>query len=45
MAIKWPWVRQQENEPLDLLEETFEINKTSNKSFNLFNKNGLTNFK
>ena len=45
MAIKWPWIRQKEYEPLDLLEETFEINKTSNKSFNLFAKNGLTNFK
>ena len=46
MAFKWPWSKAPSNPPLplDLSEESFEINKSS-KPFNLFSKNGLGNFK
>ena len=47
MAFKWPWkkhVMPLEN-PMDLIEESFELNKSDNKSFNLFSKIGLGNFK
>ena len=45
MAFKWPWRRSEQQEAMDLLEESFELSKSSNKSFNLFSKNGLGNFK
>ena len=47
MAFNWPWKRQNQKikEPMDLIEETFELSKSSNKSFNLFSKTGLGNFK
>ena len=47
MAFNWPWKRQnqQAQDAMDLIEESFELNKSSNKPFNLFSKNGLGNFK
>ena len=47
MAFNWPWKRQNQKikEPMDLIEETFELSKSSSKSFNLFSKTGLGNFK
>ena len=45
MAFKWPWRHSEKQEAMDLLEESFELSKSSNKSFNLFSKNGLGNFK
>ena len=47
MAFNWPWKRQDQTlqEPMDLIEESFELKKTSNKPFNFFSKAGLGNFK
>ena len=46
MAFRWPWRKTPIDPPLplDLTEESFEIKKSA-KSFNLFSKNGLGNFK
>ena len=46
MAFNWPWKKQsqQPQDAMDLIEETFELSKSS-KQFNLFSKTGLGNFK
>ena len=47
MAFSWPWKRQTKSyeDPERLIEEAFELGKSSNKSFNLFSKMGFGNFK
>jgi hypothetical protein len=48
MAFNWPWGQRQtqsHEDPEKLIEEAFELGKSSNKSFNLFSKIGFGNFK
>ena len=48
MAFNWPWKQRQiqsYEDPERLIEEAFELGKSSNKSFNLFSKMGFGNFK